>query len=145
MSNEIQFYLHVSNTMREGRKEDEKGFLGFLKNVFSLQERDSDSIGSDPESSEQLLPTVQVQRKDRKDEVSDLVEHIIKLKAFSNTNYLAVDYQESLAALKENEDCFKVLRYKDPFRKALAISRYTELKLSYNKQYKKEYLEIKEV
>ena len=82
------------------------------------------------------------QCSDDGDDVSDIVENFLKLKAFSNPNYLAVDFQESLAISNFHED---VIVKKDPFRKALAISRYTKLRQNYDQQFLQEYLAIRQV
>ena len=66
---------------------------------------------------------------------NDSVESFLKLKAYSNPNYLSVMFLE-----KESKD----LRC-DPLRKSLAIARYTWLRCNYDQQYSQEYSEINKV
>ena len=78
----------------------------------------------------------------------DSIKSLIHLKAASNPVYLAVEYLDATSDSERSrsdglnpED----LRWKDPLRKSLAISRYTWLRSNHDRQYLKETCEISQV
>ena len=65
----------------------------------------------------------------------DSVRKFLHLKAYSNPVYMVTEFR-SVSASNNCKDDY------DPFRKALAIARFTELLSKYDTQYSQEYLEI---
>ena len=142
MANEWQFYFYL---LRGKKDMSPKGLL----QQQSVEEAGMENIimngvGNYGDEEENFVrDKIRKSRLNKKYafcEKRDSVESFVHLKAYSNPNYLAVEFQESSsgdASLSEQE-----MRQLDPLRKSLAIARYTWLRSNYDRSYSEEYCKI---
>ena len=138
-SNHASQSNHVSICMEEMEEEVGKG-VKLRKQSTWIQQRCREEITS-------LQLYNRLEKKDVFEGEHDTIESFLHLKASSNPVYLVVEYQDAIERSKLEEGGMNAedLRWKDPLRKALAISRYTLLRSNHDRQYLKETFEISQV